>query len=469
MAITSRLWGLRVLLAVPVAWVAWGATLLAPDAGAAESHWSGDVEVTTDTTIAAGDVLVIDAGAVVTVRATASLLLIDAGAELRVEEGAQFLIASREECVTASATEHEASCFRIEARGLLAVEGQPGRPVSFSAIGDTVGGWGGIGVSGAVASCEVAYAEIRDAKVGIVADGLIDGINPRCTVHDGVFAANQIHAALANDQSHLWLYDNHFTNHPVDAGGWHGSVVKLAEDADGRIENNVFAGNGEAAVVIDNASPLVINNTIVTSGIGIAISSDRAAPGVAPEIRNNIVLRDGSEPGWAIDCEDRCSVLDCRPAPLVAYNNAYDPVSGALLGHGDSAWTPCSFLDQTAYEAAFNISADPLFASPARGDYRLLLGPVASPSIDAGDPDPYYNDVSFPPSLGWATNDQGAYGGPRAALMALPVPLTGAWAALLLAAGVGVTRPRRRQAPPASGSSAAKRRRTASSSATRRS
>ena len=34
--------------------------------------------------------------------------------------------------------------------------------------------------------------------------------------------------------------------------------------------------------------------------------------------------------------------------------------------------------------------------------------------IDAGNPDPAYNDVSFPPSLGGIRNDIGAHGGPEA-------------------------------------------------------
>jgi hypothetical protein len=45
------------------------------------------------------------------------------------------------------------------------------------------------------------------------------------------------------------------------------------------------------------------------------------------------------------------------------------------------------------------------------GDYHLSTAPFASPSIDAGNPDPAFNDL---PGVGEGTaiNDQGIYGGP---------------------------------------------------------
>ena len=56
-----------------------------------------------------------------------------------------------------------------------------------------------------------------------------------------------------------------------------------------------------------------------------------------------------------------------------------------------------------------NIDADPFFVGA--GDYRLSEG---SPCIDAGDPDPTFDDVCFPPSEGTERNDMGAYGGLKA-------------------------------------------------------
>ncbi len=50
-----------------------------------------------------------------------------------------------------------------------------------------------------------------------------------------------------------------------------------------------------------------------------------------------------------------------------------------------------------------NLAVDPLFLNPGGGDFRLADG---SPCIDAGNPDPAYNDPDGSP------NDMGAFGGP---------------------------------------------------------
>jgi hypothetical protein len=52
-----------------------------------------------------------------------------------------------------------------------------------------------------------------------------------------------------------------------------------------------------------------------------------------------------------------------------------------------------------------NISADPMFSDPGGGDFRLKAN---SPCLDAGNPDPIFNDPDG------SRNDMGAYGGPEA-------------------------------------------------------
>jgi hypothetical protein len=64
-----------------------------------------------------------------------------------------------------------------------------------------------------------------------------------------------------------------------------------------------------------------------------------------------------------------------------------------------------------------NIDADPVFFSGALSNYQLTAG--LSPCIDAGNPDPEFNDPEDPanpgyalwPALGGLRNDMGAYGG----------------------------------------------------------
>jgi len=71
------------------------------------------------------------------------------------------------------------------------------------------------------------------------------------------------------------------------------------------------------------------------------------------------------------------------------------------------------------WEGEGNIDVDPLFTDPENDDYTFLPN---SPCIDAGNPDPMYNDPEDPndpgfplwPSQGTLHNDMGCYGGPGA-------------------------------------------------------
>ncbi len=71
------------------------------------------------------------------------------------------------------------------------------------------------------------------------------------------------------------------------------------------------------------------------------------------------------------------------------------------------------------WEGEGNIDLDPMFTDPENDDYTFL---PSSPCIDAGNPDPTYNDPEDPndpgfplwPSQGTLRNDMGCYGGPGA-------------------------------------------------------
>jgi hypothetical protein len=72
---------------------------------------------------------------------------------------------------------------------------------------------------------------------------------------------------------------------------------------------------------------------------------------------------------------------------------------------------------QGGWTGSGNIDADPLFAPE---NFYLTSG---SPCVDAGDPDPAYNDPDSSgaakwPALGGLRNDIGAYGGPHASVLA---------------------------------------------------
>ncbi len=64
---------------------------------------------------------------------------------------------------------------------------------------------------------------------------------------------------------------------------------------------------------------------------------------------------------------------------------------------------------QEGYTGEGNIDYSPVFKGDC-GSNLIIVPP--SPCIDSGNPDPIYNDVCFPPSLGTVRNDMGAHGGP---------------------------------------------------------
>lgn len=80
-------------------------------------------------------------------------------------------------------------------------------------------------------------------------------------------------------------------------------------------------------------------------------------------------------------------------------NNENDQITGTVKA---------TYSDiQNGYAGEGNIRYNPVFKSP-----QELIIVNGSPCVDAGNPDPPYNDVYFPPSLGTLRNDMGAHGGP---------------------------------------------------------
>ena len=106
-------------------------------------------------------------------------------------------------------------------------------------------------------------------------------------------------------------------------------------------------------------------------------------------LTNCILWCDTAPEGAEIAIDSRRSILDVR------YSDIQGGEAAVYVG------SECTLNWQDG-----NIDLEPLFAG--EWDYRLSLESLC---IDAGDPDPAYNDACFPPSLGSERNDMGAYGG----------------------------------------------------------
>jgi hypothetical protein len=144
------------------------------------------------------------------------------------------------------------------------------------------------------------------------------------------------------------------------------------------IENNIFVcGVGITVNALYN-SPRIINNTIVASSRGINIFNNINSN---MNVRNNLLVGPDS----------------------ASFSFGIYLGNGTMTAEYDNAWR---FTENYfgSISGLGNISADPLFVSEARADYRLRSN---SPCKDTGDPSPEFNDLDS------SRNDMGAFGGPH--------------------------------------------------------
>ncbi len=170
-------------------------------------------------------------------------------------------------------------------------------------------------------------------------------------------------SALDISASAPTIRNNIFTNNRE--GGWNSpSVVTIHADASPSVHHNLFHDNGGLASVSIGGRASFYNNTIVDPRrYGINVSHDTAI------VVNNIIIHNGQNGiiGSGLD------------GSWVDYNNVFDP--GSPIGPNGT-------------------SVDPLFEYPTTHDYRLQY---LSPCINAGVPDPQFNEPDGTPS------DMGAF------------------------------------------------------------
>jgi parallel beta-helix repeat protein len=159
--------------------------------------------------------------------------------------------------------------------------------------------------------------------------------------------------------------------------------------ADFRHGGGIYVYRSASATIIENNT--VVSNIAISWGLGGAMYIDEVDE---ITIRNNIIANNLNNSTGGIH------FVSCPVTLTFTYNDVYNNQGSNYFGcPGDG-----------------NISEDPLFVDPENQDYHLQLG---SPAIDAGDPDPAYNDpkdpanpgYAFYPAMGTVRNDMGAYGG----------------------------------------------------------
>ena len=184
-------------------------------------------------------------------------------------------------------------------------------------------------------------------------------------------------------------------NNTINNNGMGGIDSKAAT---GSIYNNIVYKNKEAGIRCVITPMDIVNNTVVANGRSGIVVEDLS---VVCNIQNNIVTHNndaginGGGKGYS-------------------YNLLY---ANNMTGSCDPRYLWCvrrqyaGNEDEESYLKHNDIIADPLYVDALHHDYHLK---PTSPAIDAGDPDPKFHDVNFPPSLGSSVNDMGVYGGPLA-------------------------------------------------------
>ncbi len=139
------------------------------------------------------------------------------------------------------------------------------------------------------------------------------------------------------------------------------------------LENVIIAKNTQAGIDLETVQDTLIFRNIVIADHEFVYAIN-AKNGMISG-RNSIVYFNASSP--------------IRPGSAT-FDISYSNIQGGFAGEG-------------------NFSSDPAFFDDL--NYALASG---SPCIDSGDPDPQFDDICFPPSMGNVRNDVGAYGGPGA-------------------------------------------------------
>ena len=247
-----------------------------------------------------------------------------------------------------------------------------------------------------------------------------EGINfVRCA---GMISSNQVYNLLGDwdavDLDAYWV------------GGGDDSLAVL--------DNHLSLGNDDAIDV--NFAPALIAGNVLSNftdkGISLGLGGDAPtdlAYGARAHILNNLILRcdmgvaakDGSTPLIA-----NTTIVDCNYGI-----RGYEKVKGGG-GHADATNTiiwgcgvgvelldgstlnagQCLIQGASPWPGPGNLNADPQFANPAAGNYRLLVG---SPAVDAGVAMPWMSgavDLDGRPRVAGTAPDMGAYELPPTAL-----------------------------------------------------
>jgi len=212
-----------------------------------------------------------------------------------------------------------------------------------------------------------------------------------------------------------------------------GSLFLITGDAT-YISSTIIDGDLLGSVVTFESgedSTAVITGFTIQNGYanqGGGVHCDSSSPSLANvTISGNTAISNVSSYGGGIYCSSNSSpsLLNCilwDDTPQEIYFSSSGDPNSITVSYSDVEGGEAGIVTNdngTANWLEGNIDADPVFVSGPLSDYHLCPF-TPSPCIDAGNPDPQYNDPENPlipgyamwPALGTIRNDMGVYGGP---------------------------------------------------------
>lgn len=318
--------------------------------------------------------------------------------------------------------------FQVD--GILQASGAPASPIVFENTTANAGnGWKGIFFNESSPSSFLQYCHV----FGSTNSG-IRILNTTPPIRNCVIARNSspdlgggIRAVNASGK--LVVSSCIITNNTAqDAGGG------ISLEATAEIEDCFLAGNtaviggGVYAQLWSTGMEATLRNCEMVANtasyVGGGFVSSFNTSGGSVHLYNSIIKSNGA-PSYAGGFYTEgtgtaelvnCTVVSNTVAGVGIGSRSSATISNSILYHnasgGEQAWGTVSF-EYSDVQGGIQPGPGNISQNPVMDATSLALLP-GSPCIDAGNPDTSSNDLCFPPSLGVARNDMGAYGGPGA-------------------------------------------------------